>query len=232
MANRQPTILSKNAYAKYLGVSEKAIRKAVTEGKIVKGWDSVNLKIIVKEADKEYGALHKVDRPRPGVSKAKLAAKIEASQNAEKSDEKPKHVRTDEKKSESPKTPKVNSEPVDEDSSADDGQSVEDLLTALPIHSKLSYTEATRRREVISLAMDKKKLEEQEGLLVRKADVEKVLFAFGNQLKKNVLAIPARTIDAILSAPTKVEALNVLTEEITATLDQFASFQTIKISKN
>lgn len=229
-------LLSKNAYAKYLGVNEKAVRKAINEGKIIKGWDTVNQKVIVKEADKEYGSLHKNDRPKPGVSKAKRAAKIDAQKGPEKG----VNVRTKNVKSEvliSPNKSEVKrkekASSLEEIEAAlkglSDGDSVEDLLYSISIHAGLTFTESTRRREIISLALDKKKLEELEGLLVRKHDVEKILFAFGNQLKKNLLAIPDRCLDDLLSANNKIEATNILKEEITNTLAQFANFNKINI---
>lgn len=42
-------------YARLRGITEGAVRKAIKTGVIVKGFDTTEKKIIIKEADKEYG---------------------------------------------------------------------------------------------------------------------------------------------------------------------------------
>lgn len=49
--------ISIREYARRIGVSETAIRKAIKKGKIFRGYDPDNKKIIPAYADKEYGSL-------------------------------------------------------------------------------------------------------------------------------------------------------------------------------
>ncbi|MNL74043.1 hypothetical protein D3C87_1996010 [compost metagenome] len=69
-----------------------------------------------------------------------------------------------------------------------------------------------------------------ENVLIRRADVEKVLFAFGSQLKKAILSAPSRVIDEILASNDKVEAINILAEELTSVLSTYADFDKVKLS--
>jgi hypothetical protein len=50
--------MSQRQYAKYLGISQAAISKAIQIGKITSGWDEKTQKIIVDEADNEWGFMH------------------------------------------------------------------------------------------------------------------------------------------------------------------------------
>jgi len=242
MAKSNVELLSKNAYAKYLGVSEKAIRKAVDEGKIKKGWDAVNQKIIKHLADKEYGFLHQVATAKPGINKVKQATKIEQSEspkkgpkNGENSDlKKPKS----ESKTEKPKGPSKTAKKKDEKSEHDDDLDDEnwedtpydELLLKVKIDPNMPYSEIVRRQAIIDAALSKKKLEEQEDILIRKELVEKALFAFGRELKKGLMGIPARIIDAVMTAPNKVEALNIMNEELTEVLSQYSDFESVRLS--
>lgn len=227
MSNINDQFLSKSAYARYIGVDEKAIRKAIEEGKIVRGYDTVRKKINVKEADKEYGFLHKNPRAKAGVSKAKRAEKISANMSALS----PKKKDVKSEKSTSPKSDKLNSDKSEKQEEENEESltdlDYETLLLKIPVHDKLDYKETVRRREILQLALDKKKLEELEGVLVRKAEVDRILFKVGSQLKKALYSMPARCIDGILSADSKVEALNILNQELNDVLTSFADFENI-----
>jgi len=230
MAVNTDQFLSKSAYARYLGINEKAVRQAIEQGKIKKGYDVVKKKVNVKEADKEYGFLHKNATAKPGISKAKRAEKITDKVSVSSPKKTIKSEKTSSPKIENEKSDK--SEEID-DEILDDSTDLdyETLLLKIPVHDKLDYKETVRRREILQLALDKKKLEELEGVLVRKSDVFKALFALGSQLKKAIASVPARCIDDVLSAENKVEALNVLNEEITNVLDTYANFSKINIDQ-
>lgn len=234
MAKQDTQFLSINAYAKLIGVNEKAVRNAVRDGKIVKGYDPDRKKIIKKFADKEYGHLHLVPKARPGVSKEKRAEKIEAEKSEKvvpNSDVKPVKKEVVKKIAKSPnKSEKMDPESSDESDDFKGDFTYEELLLKIPVTPDLSYTEATKRREIIQLALDKKKLEELQDVLVRKQLVEKALFAFGNQLKKALLAIPARIMADVKNAPTDVEAINIMTEEINETLANYSRFEDIRLT--
>lgn len=192
--------MSIRQFAKEIGVNEKSVRKAISEGKIKKGFDHNSKKIIRSIAMKEYGELKKIIRPQAGISKAKVAEKLEKRSADEK-----KEVKS------------ALSDPNPEMLEFED-LSYEELIKQINIHPNLPYNETLRLREILGIAMDRIKLEELRGSLVRKSDVDKSLYAFGDQLKKNLFNIPTRVIDDIRSAPNKVEAINILTHEIQQTL--------------
>ncbi len=228
MSKKVVELVSKNAYAKYLGVNEKAIRNAVNEGKIKKGWDADRQKIIKHIADKEYGFLHQVPKAGPGVSKAKLADKIspikkpdkvaKVRKNEGESSDENLEVRTSEE------------EGGDEAEKLDLTRLGADDLQKLLIHPDMSYKEALTASIIIEAATKKRKLEELDDTLVRRDIVEKALFAFGSNLKKALMAIPARVTDDMMSAANKVEAINVLNEELTRVLDQHSDINKLKLS--
>lgn len=202
--------ISIRAYAKLLNVDEKAVRKAIDDGKIKKGFNKKLKKIVPSKADVEWGNLHKVIKPQRGVSKAKVAEKLE-KQSQNKTADLPAQK-------EKIKKEKNNSE----DKSFDIEYSYEDLIAAIKLNPDTPYSEALRQKEILSIAGERMKLEEQRGLLVRKADVEKSLFAIGDLLKKAMFNIVPRCIDDIMAAPNKVEAGNILSMEITSVFNSFA----------
>lgn len=211
MKNEIP--ISIRAYAKSINVNESAVRRAIREKKIKKGYDPVKKKIIPSIADKEYGDLQKVAKPKAGVSKIKVAEKME----------KPA------------KPSKFKTQPVEDDDEDDgildlsDNPSYDELIDSIPITPTLSYAEALRRKEIIGLALDKKKLEESERILIKKDEVEKTLFQFGVLLKKELLAMPPKIIHEIRNAQSEIEAQNVMTFELNSILNTFADFAEMKL---
>lgn len=208
------TPISIRAYAKLLNVDEKAVRKAIDEGKIKKGFSKKIKKILPSKADVEWGNLHKVIKPQRGVSKAKVVEKLE-KQASKKPDE--TSIEIQKTQPTKPK-PDQNSEETD--------FSYEDLIAAIKLHPNTTYSEALRKNEILKIAEARMNLEEQRGMLVRKSDVEKSLFALGDMLKKSMFNIIPRCIDDIISAPNKVEAGNILSVEITAVFNSFAKHLT------
>lgn len=240
MAKKEIEYLSKNAYALYLGINEKAVRNAVAQGKIKKGFDTDKQKIIKHVADKEFGHLHKVVKPRAGVSKDKMAERLKSeespkknTQNSDKSEVKTVALNISKKSEGNIKKSELEHDNDDDfEFLLDEGLTIEELIKKLTITSEMSYAEATRRREVIQLAVDRNKLEEQQGTLLRKSEMEKVLFSFGAQIKKSLLSIPSRVADDILHLESKVEIINILTTEINEMLTAFADFENLKVNKN
>src|SRR5688500_15726197 len=51
--------VSQREYARRLNISNEAVSKAVREGRIKKGWNAKEGKIIVEAADREWGLIHK-----------------------------------------------------------------------------------------------------------------------------------------------------------------------------
>ena len=209
--------ISVRAYAATLGIDDKTIRKAIASGKIKKGVSYVTqirkgVEVRVPEinavvADLEYGHLHKIDKIKPGQKIGKLIKKVDQGLVGKNIIEKSAPMGT-------------------ETDTSDD----EDQLSTIPIGKSLSYGEAARRRELIGLALDKKKLQELEGVLVRKDVVEKTLFAFGSELKKSLLNIPSRISADIMASTSVVEIQTIITVELTNILNEFSKMQQLKLN--
>lgn len=197
--------ISIRAYAKELHVDESAIRSAIEAGKIKNGVVYVQRvingkkkkvpKIIAKIATKEWGFTHLNPKPQRGLSAKKVADKLEQKKESI-----------------------ILSNPEEKNDSEDKEYTYTELIKEIKITPGLSYQQALLRKEILATAREKMELEEMQGILVRKSDVEKALFAMGDQLKKSLLNIPARCIDEIIAAPNKIEANNILTLEINQVL--------------
>lgn len=221
MANDDKNI-SVRKYADHLGISDKAVRNAIKDGKIKKGvayktvmqkGQEIEVPTINQEiADKEWGDLHKTDKIKPGQKKDKIIAVVEQA----KAEKKPE-ISPHKKGADMPET--------DDDGLMDDAE----VISRMKIPKDLSFGEATRRREIIGLALDKKKLQELERELVRRDEVERNLFAIGVELKKKLLNVPARVTSEVRGAATEVEAQSILTVEITQILNEFSNLQEVII---
>jgi hypothetical protein len=208
----QEVKISIRAYAKQLNIDESAVRSAIKDGKIRKGvvviQRTVNGKrkkvpmIIATVATKEWGFVHQHPRPQRGLSAHKVADKLEKKSNPGNSN---------------------NSEDPDDADTKE--YSYSELIKEIKITPRLSYKEALLRKEILSTAREKMELEEKQGVLVKKADVDKALFAIGDELKKKLLSIPARCIQDIRAASNEVEANNILTIEITQSLHSISQLQ-------
>lgn len=236
MAKKEIEYMSKNAYAMYLGVSEKAVRNAVKEGKIKTGFDLSRQKIIKHLADKEYGHLHSVVKARPGISKDKLAVRINEVNQSEKNVKISDKSEPISKKNTSPKKPSKKSEEPEEDSDDEiedpEEYTYEELMAKIKITPSMSYSEAYRRNTILNLASDKMKAEELKGLLVRKSDVESVLYDFGSQIKKALMSMPLRIADALLNAGDIVTVVNIMNKELTDILTEYANFEGVNLKKD
>lgn len=194
--------ISVREYARQLHVDEKAVRNAIKAGKIKKGYVKKTGKIKASIATEEWGFIHKHPKAGHGISRTKAAEKID------KIDEE--------------KNIKINADGrgwgKENINSIEKEYTYIELIKEIKITPILKYSEAVRRKEILSIAREKMELEEKQQTLVRKSDVEKALFAIGDQLKKSLLNIPARCIDDIIAAPNKIEANNILTFEINQVL--------------
>lgn len=209
------TKISVRAYADSLKISDKTVRNAIADHKIKKGvayklqmrkGKQVEVPEIIKEiADKEWGFQYETDQVRPGQNSVRVIEK--------QKDATPPKQREYE--------PDADGELPEEDEVNDNTEA--ELISTLRITKHLSFRETTRRRELIAAATDKIKLQELEGTLVRKSEVEKNLFAFGDEMKKELLNIPARCIDDIMASKNKVDAINILTIEIENVLNKLVS---------
>lgn len=193
--------ISIRAYAKQIHVDEKAVRKAIEEGKIKKGFDKRTKKIIASIANNEWGFLHKNPKPQRGVSKAKVVEKLNKKNGGDSGE----------------------NNQSEKDDFLDDDNSYHDLISKIKLNANLPYSEIVRRKEILAAANDRMKLEELNGLLVRKDEVNKALRAAGDQLKKELLNLPNRITEDIRTASNKVEAINIFTIELNQVLQNIAS---------
>lgn len=74
-------------------------------------------------------------------------------------------------------------------------------------------------------------LQQLQGTLVKKDDVYRALFEFGNLIKSRLLAIPATIVDEVLAADTRTKALRVLDDAIREALDELARAGDIQFTK-
>lgn len=207
----QDKIVSVRAFALQIGVSEGAVRKAI------KTW---NFTIGVQEDGKINSAAavndpwvkkQSVVKAKPGVSRVKAIEKIESS------------IRSKVFISEGGSTDQVSE--TEKDLEEDINFENEDIANSIRVHKGLKAPEAMRRREILALAIDKKKLQELEGILVRRDAVEKSLFSLGSQLKKAILDIPARIVRDIMAAETEVEGIRILENELISVLSIHANLK-------
>lgn len=214
------TPTSIRAYAKGLNINEKAVRKAIADGKIKKGFDKKTGKILPSKADAEWGHIHKVIKPQRGISKEKAAQKIEQA-TKETIPPPPEKKPTQPVRNLKEKSKKDNSE----ESILEPGFDYQKLIKGITITADLQYSEALRRKEILNIAKERMLLEEKNGSLVSRADVDKVLFKMGDTLKKAFLNIPARVIADLRAAENEIEASNLLTTEIQAVLSTVSNLK-------
>jgi hypothetical protein len=211
--NKAVVTISIRAYAKSLSVDEKAVRKAIADKLIVKGvkYEIKMIKgkkvkvptIIADVADKEWGYKHKTPKPQAGVSRKKAIEKL------------------DKKGDGSQDAPP----PVIPGRRIIDDETVDALLQQLVIYSDMEAQDAMRIREIIGAAMDKKKLEELNGSLVRKDKVEKALYKIGSELKTALHNMGIQIVRDIMSAPNEVEGMNIYRDNLNRVLNEHASLK-------
>jgi len=76
----------------------------------------------------------------------------------------------------------------------------------LQLSGNSSYGEAKRVKEILHAQLVALDLKERKGELVNKDEVHKQLYAFGQQLRIALLAIPDRIIDNVLASKSRAEA--------------------------
>lgn len=90
---------------------------------------------------------------------------------------------------------------------------------SLQLSGNSSFGEAKRVREIIQAQLAALDLKERKGELVSKEEVYKQLFAFGQQIRAALMAIPDRIIDNLLASKQRADAHNLLTGEIHSALE-------------
>lgn len=201
--------ISQREFARRLNVDEKAVRKAIADKKLTEsdGYNPVTKKINYQKAKlNPWAQVASIVKPQRGVSREKAIEKHEKGNTATES------IKKNTKSADAPE------------------QSVmieEGLLETIIITKSTDIKEAMRLREVLGAAMDKLKLEEQKRLLVPKNEVEKLLFEYGNEIKKALITIPERVTADMRAAPTDIDAMNILKQDITQLLTMLSKGQSI-----
>lgn len=220
--SKEVVTISIRKYAQKLNVDDKSVRNAIANGKIKKGVKYVPQvvkgkvvqvpQIIEAIADREYGDTKKVVKPAAGVSKAKVAEKLQKQKTQNQKNKQ-------ETKSVSPQDDFASDEPpIDLEN-----LSYEELLKKINIHDQLPYNEIIKRRELLGAVLDKLKTQKELGILVEKEVIDKKLFDIGNRLKTNLQNIPNRVVALIRSSPNDVDGSNILMEEINQVLEEIAT---------
>lgn len=193
--------ISQREYGRRLVVSNETIRKAIEAGKINKGWDAKEKKILFEKANEEWGNIYL--KPDEGVQ--------EVISHLDK-------VLSDQKNSQGSKDAKIkNSEAKDTEAEA-----IAELEN-FNLNSKTPFAEALRVEKVAKAKVAELEMKEKIGELVNKDIVYKELFKFGQEVRQAVLAVADRCIDSVIAAPNRSESHNILTKELHAALEKLTN---------
>lgn len=197
--------VSQREYARRLNISNEAVRKAIEAGKISKGWDKKEKKIIVEKANDEWGNLF-------------LKANTEGEQAQ---DEAIKRLQ-----STLPPKPQVrHTDPEDTENDA----FAELQEYELAVSNKANFAEALRVEKIAKARQEIIRLSETVGKLVNKQAVYKQLFDYATSIRQAILAVPDRCIDEILAAPNRAEAHIVLVKYLHEALEKLSNEDNLKI---
>ena len=206
--------ISIRAFAKQINVSEGAIRKAIKGGRFEVGYDSTVKKIdpviaLKNQWVKQQGII----KPKPGISRSMVQKKLS------KTKEPKTNVRG------TGETIENNTSTSDDNKESDPGEELdtEELINSIKITTKMDFNQASKLREFVALALDKKKLQEVNKILISREKVERTLYAIGNELKKSLFNMPQRVVRRIMDAGTEVDGITILNEALTNILTEYGS---------
>lgn len=185
-------IISLRKYAELLGCTEGNVRDAIKKKKIVAGviiQNGKNKGIDVEVANSEWGTNFNTERPR----NMELLTNVTATQPA-----------------------KAAKNPVSAQNT--DTETALGEVTDLEIYDDDTLQTASRKKTILEARKLKLQVAELEGRLVDKQAVYKSLFAAGIEVRNAISNVPSRVIDSILSAPTRIDAQRILTEELNSAL--------------
>lgn len=97
---------------------------------------------------------------------------------------------------------------------------------AIVLSNDISFTEARRINEILRAKLLYLEYEEEKKKLVNKEDINKQLFALGQQIKSALMSIPDRCIDNILASKGRADAHMLLTNELHNALEGFINTST------
>lgn len=90
---------------------------------------------------------------------------------------------------------------------------------SMQLSNESSYAEAKRVKEIIQAQLAALDLKERKEELVKKDEVYKQLFAFGQGLRVALSALPDRVLDLVLASKGRIEAYQLLSGEIHSILE-------------
>ena len=216
--NIEQKLLSGRQVAEHLNINESALRRAWRESKFTEsdGYDPISKKFKWPMfAESAYAQSVEPIKAKRGVSRLEAIEKIDAAEKTSKKGAKAANKQD------------TGTSGIDVSSIDVESATAEQILSNIKITEKTDMKEAMRLREVFGALLDKNKLQEQERILVKRADVEKVLFDYGMEIKKALITIPERVTADMRAAPTDVDALNILKHEIINVLSVFSKTETI-----
>lgn len=91
--------------------------------------------------------------------------------------------------------------------------------------ASMTYEEAQLREKVAKAKYAELELQEREGALVERVQVNEQLFAAGKELRDALLAIPDRITDIVMAADNRTTVYNTIYDAIAAELQKLADFQ-------
>lgn len=207
-------LLSYRAFAATINVDESAVRRAIREGKFCKGVNIIAKKIDTDLAYADSWVIKaSVIKPQSGVSRKKAIEKLDAVNEQPSATAKQTIADTEHTK--------AFKQQLEDKINTAKAEGV--LIADLRVFADTPMAEAMRINELFSAEMARLKLEELEKTLVKKSEVEKVLFAFGSQLKKAIQKLPENVVDNVMAAENKVAAIHIMKVAINEILEQHAN---------
>jgi hypothetical protein len=116
-------------------------------------------------------------------------------------------------------------DPGEEWQQSGDWQATANKKAGLTLTNESSFAEAKRVREIIQAQLAALDLKERKEELVRKDEVYKQLYSFGQQIRIALMATPDRGIDAILASKSRAEAYNILSNSLLEALEGLTSVE-------
>jgi hypothetical protein len=107
----------------------------------------------------------------------------------------------------------------DDDTEIADPETIAEMLTVNSDDNKFTLE---RKKLIADLEAKKLKLGRDRGNLVEKSKVYSDLFAFGQEIRTMLMAIPDRVLDNVLAATTRHDAHSILTEELASCLEHLS----------
>lgn len=181
------------AYARYMGVSDTAVRKGIARGDIPEA------------------AIDRTDPKRPKIIPAIANAHWKQNHNPSYAHNAPQLER---KLQGAPQPPAGDTEPK------------------LEAGGNATLQAAKRAKAVYDAKLAELEYRQKSGELVKKDDVYRGLFAFGQEIRARMQAIPDRVIDDVLACENRNKAHLLLYNAISDALDELSNIDNKKIVKD